>query len=364
MGKTLLERPVVRLPTSTTSTTSSPHSSNASPVIEAYSGSPSPANASTTNNQQYIHDVGTGPRNLEGKLDLKGSTDSPKFEMGSPAEPQLSLPIDCGASIVDGVDLERAVRQLEMKFQGLEIQFKKFANSHKQFVRDYHDLEAYQRELVGSLGPRQSRNNMALPTRNASVNNTMRGMENNLERCENMETTCRSGSASSNRVDATSKKERPTTGRGRAMRQTSNTSNTSSESECQRQASRTRSLPLDTGGVQTQVENSSRRASSIPCDIHAQSGDLFQSRSNSSSSDWGLTDDQRIKPRTLPKRMTIETFRPREVIGSVSLGADFEAFQIPRWSTLGLDTMDTFKTAQGPSAVRKWKNGKPPASAS
>lgn len=340
-------------------------------------GNSNPANAIMANNQRSIHGVETRPRKFGEKPGLKGSKSSLKMEMGSSTELHMSLQTDPGVKTVDGEDLEKTVRQLGMKLQGLEIQFKNLAKSHNQLVRDYRDLESHHRDLVGSLRPRQSQNNITLPIGkgedevsdiSAPVNNTMGGIENNLEHCESMGTTSRSGSASSNGVEATSREKRLATRRGRATRQTSNTS---SELGCQRQTSRTRSLPLDTahsGGVQTEIgslkmdESSSRRASSIPCDIHAHSGDLSQSISNSSSSDWGPA-DQRIKPRTLPKRMTIETFRPREVIGSVSLGADFEAFQIPRWSRLGLDTMDTFKTAQGPSAVRKWKNGKPPASA-
>lgn len=368
MGKSLLERPVVRLPVSSASTISFPYSPNAAPTTEACLGSSNPANASMANNQQSIHDVGTSPGTFEGKSDLKGSKNSPKMETGSSTELHLSLPIDLGAKIVDDGDLEKTVRQLEMKLQGLETQFKRFEKSHNQLVQDYHELESYHKELRGSLGLGQSR---TLPTGMGNgvsgigaPMNTMGGIENSLEHCG---MASRSGSASPNRVDTTSRNERLTTRRGRAIGQISTSS---SESGYQRQASQTRSLPFDhSGGVQTQIgslkadENSSRKASSIPCDIHAHPGDLSQSSSNSSSSDWGPADDQRMKPRTLPKRMTIETCKPREIIGSVSLGADFEAFQIPRWSRLGLDTMDTFKSAQGPSVIRKWKNGKPPASA-
>ena len=293
-------------------------------------------------------------------------------------KPPTLPPLDLGANITEP-GLEGTVKRMEVQLRGLELQFEKFRRAHVKLIHDHKELlEAHCQELGGSTTKKRDKSVRRKENERTSMKNSGVDELETLESDKEMASGRRERSLSCRlkRINTTHRRGRSPT-RARVFRRSSPTPpNFDAQlqrvgSESGRGASQTRSLPVygshsysDTQpqrGSSRHISpqrNSSRRASSIPCPprSHARVRSSEPPHSRSRPLNNRTVPDGQPRPRPLPRRVTSLTMsKPQEIL-SIGLGADFDAF--PRWSKLGLDTMDTFKTAQGPSAVRKWKSGK------
>ncbi|KAF8421991.1 hypothetical protein EV426DRAFT_671306 [Tirmania nivea] len=289
-------------------------------------------------------------------------------------KPPTLPPLDLGANITEP-GLEGTVKRMEIQLRGLELQFEKFRRAHVKLIHDHKELlEAHCQELGGNTAKRRDKSARRKENEKTAMKNSGKDELEALESDKGMVSGRREISLSCRhlRINTTHKRGRSPT-RAQMFRHTSPNFDVQlqrASSESGREASQTRSLPVhgshsysdtqpqgESSGHISPQRNASRRASSIPCPprsyTRVRSGEpSHKSRPLNSRT----IPDGQPRSRLLPRRVTSLTMsKPQEIL-SVGLGADFDAF--PRWSKLGLDTMDTFKTAQGPSAVRKWKSGK------
>ncbi|KAF8474822.1 hypothetical protein BDZ91DRAFT_280263 [Kalaharituber pfeilii] len=275
-------------------------------------------------------------------------------------KPPTLPPLDLGASI-GGIGLERTVKRMEIQLRRLEIQFERFKRAHIELMRDYDDLESFYGELGSSFEGDEKEGNTA----DKMASGEFKDPQN--ERIVDADNVAEA------RTSSGSRKIKPIYIGGRSVPhgQACVMSPSSSTSERGRQISQTRSLPSrfrqTNAGARTQQGINSRKLSTNGS-VHAarKTGSIPRTRSRSSESPHSRMSPgqsrpnllQRSKPRTLPQRMISTQTPPKELLRTSELGSTYAAF--PRWSNLGLDTMETFKIAQGPSTMRKWKNGKPP----
>lgn len=289
--------------------------------------------------------------------------------------PSALPPLESGTANANS-GLGGAVSQMEVEIQVLKLQLEMFKKAHDKLEHDYESLEARckrlesltkpesdKRDAVIGLQSSVKRNNRSqTPVRTITKNNL-----NTVDRDEDLTSNER------NMFPERERGERPPT-QIRILRVPSTTLGSSQiNAEGCRKMTETRGLPArfceqptsrnlaNQGSPKGRFPNgnSSPRVS-IPCNPHLHLlGAGEQSDGNSSPTNSHPTPDGQSRPRAPHRRVTSITMsKPREFLGSVGIGADFEAF--PRWSKLGLHTMETFKSAQGPSAVRRWKNRKLP----
>ncbi|RPB28365.1 hypothetical protein L211DRAFT_887042 [Terfezia boudieri ATCC MYA-4762] len=291
-------------------------------------------------------------------------------------KPPKLPPLDLGANITEP-GLEGTVKRMEIQLRGLELQFEKFRRAHVKLIHDHKELlEAHCQELGGSTAKKRDKSVRRKENERTPKNSGNDELET-LESDKEMASGRREGSLSSRlwRINTTHRRGRSPT-RTRMFRHSSPTPSSCdlqlqrASSESGRGASQTRSLPAHGSHSDSDIQperssrhislqrGASRRASSIPCSprSHTRVRSSEPPHNRLRPLNNRTVPDGQPRPRPLPRRVTSLTLsKPQEIL-SVGLGADFDAF--PRWSKLGLDTMDTFKTAQGPSAVRKWKSGK------
>ncbi|KAF8459068.1 hypothetical protein BGX38DRAFT_318127 [Terfezia claveryi] len=293
-------------------------------------------------------------------------------------KPPKLPPLDLGANITEP-GLEGTVKRMEIQLRGLELQFEKFRRAHVKLIHDHKELlEAHCQELGGSTAKKRDKSVRRKENERTPMKNSGNDELETLESDKEMASGRREGSPSCRlwRINTTHRRGRSPT-RTRMFRHSSPTPSSCdvqlqrASSESGRGASQTRSLPVHSSHSDSDIQpqrgssghislqrEASRRASSISCPprSHTRVRSSEQPHSRLRPFNNRTVPDVQPRPRPLSRRVTSLTLsKPQEIL-SVGLGADFDAF--PRWSKLGLDTMDTFKTAQGPSAVRKWKSGK------
>jgi len=293
-------------------------------------------------------------------------------------KPPTLPPLDLGANITEP-GLEGTVKRMEVQLRVLELQFEMFRRAHVKLIHDHKELlEAHCQELGGSTAKKRDKSVRRKENERTPMKISDKEELETLESDKEMASGRREGSLSCRLkgINTTHRRGRSPT-RTRMFRRSSPTPPNfdvqlqRGSPESGRGASQTRSLPVHGSYSYSDTQpqrgssrhispqrNASRRASSIPCpprsNTRVRSSEPPHSRSRTLNN--RTVPDEQPRPRPLPRRVTSLTMsKPQEIL-SVGLGADFDAF--PRWSKLGLDTMDTFKTAQGPSAVRKWKSGK------
>ncbi|KAI5808908.1 hypothetical protein DFH27DRAFT_245051 [Peziza echinospora] len=350
-------------PTSTRRPATASHS-NARP---RYSSAPPPTVKYTKSGGPRGH--GTSSGNSKGNIRassaapaLAGAAESSTSKKKSPRDftkPPTLPPLDLGASI-GGVGLDKTVRRMELQLRGLEIQFERFKRAHEELKNDYEDLETYCEELEEAflVGEKGSGSRDA-----GGKGETEQGGKENVKG--------EGGQEKQRSRSSPTRPSRPAYRRVRSAPRTRARSSTASSSTSG--PPKRRASSHQARGAWGQITPTHQRSQSGP---GLRSSSIRRSRSRANSAGDGDNDcaqvrqsshsvsssQRQMKPRVLPKRMRSVAIPARdlETIQYSELGSTYAAFP-ERSKLVDLWELDTFKIAQGPSTVRRWKNGKPPA---